>query len=63
LWTYYYLAQHFDRLKNYQRALKYIDEALKHTPTLIELYMAKAKILKVFLKNFWRGLDMFFFNF
>nr|CAD2156598.1 unnamed protein product [Meloidogyne enterolobii] len=46
LWTYYYLAQHFDRLKNYQRALKYIDEALKHTPTLIELYMAKAKIFK-----------------
>ncbi|KAF7632115.1 hypothetical protein Mgra_00008491 [Meloidogyne graminicola] len=46
LWTYYYLAQHFDRLKNYQRAHKFIDEALKHTPTLIELYMAKAKIFK-----------------
>lgn len=47
LWVYYYLAQHFDRLKQYQKAHKYIDEALKHTPTLIELYLAKAKILKV----------------
>ena len=46
LWIYYYLSQHFDRLKNYQRAHKYIDEALKHTPTLIELYMAKAKSYK-----------------
>uniref|UniRef100_A0A914HAH5 Uncharacterized protein n=1 Tax=Globodera rostochiensis TaxID=31243 RepID=A0A914HAH5_GLORO len=46
LWIYYYLAQHFDWLKNYQRAHKYIDEALKHTPTLIELYLTKAKICK-----------------
>ncbi|KAL3095428.1 hypothetical protein niasHS_007527 [Heterodera schachtii] len=46
LWVYYYLAQHFDWLKNYQRAHKYIDEALKHTPTLIELYLTKAKIYK-----------------
>lgn len=47
LWVYYYLAQHFDRLRQFQKAHKYIDEALKHTPTLIELYMAKAKIYKV----------------
>ncbi|KAI1725387.1 NMDA receptor-regulated protein 1 domain-containing protein [Ditylenchus destructor] len=46
LWIYYYLAQHFDRLRQFQKAHKYIDEALKHTPTLIELYMAKAKIYK-----------------
>ncbi|KAH7731728.1 N-alpha-acetyltransferase 15NatA auxiliary subunit isoform 2 [Aphelenchoides avenae] len=46
LWVYYYLAQHFDRLKQYTTALKYIDRALQHTPTLIELYMTKAKIYK-----------------
>uniref|UniRef100_A0A915D8S6 N-alpha-acetyltransferase 16, NatA auxiliary subunit n=1 Tax=Ditylenchus dipsaci TaxID=166011 RepID=A0A915D8S6_9BILA len=46
LWVYYYLAQHFDRLKNYTKAHKFIDVALKHTPTLIELYMVKAKIFK-----------------
>jgi tetratricopeptide (TPR) repeat protein len=46
LWVYYYLAQHFDRLKQYNTALKYIDRAIQHTPTLIELYMTKAKIYK-----------------
>jgi N-alpha-acetyltransferase 15/16, NatA auxiliary subunit len=47
LWVYYYLSQHYDRLRIYQKALKFIEEAIKHTPTLIELYMVKAKIYKV----------------
>lgn len=51
LWVYYYLAQHFDRLKQYTTALKYIDRALQHTPTLIELYMTKAKIYKVYIPS------------
>lgn len=47
LWTYYYLAQHFDHLGQFDKALSYIDMALNHTMTLIELYVVKAKIYKV----------------
>jgi peptide alpha-N-acetyltransferase len=46
LWAYYYLAQHYDYYENTETALKYIDKAIEHTPTLIELFMCKAKILK-----------------
>jgi N-alpha-acetyltransferase 15/16, NatA auxiliary subunit len=46
LWTYYFLAQHFDHQKNTSEALKYIDLAIEHTPTLIELFVAKGKIYK-----------------
>ncbi|VDK36782.1 unnamed protein product [Gongylonema pulchrum] len=47
LWLYYLLAQHYDRLGSVHQALMYIDRAIQHTPTLIELYMIKAKIYKV----------------
>jgi tetratricopeptide (TPR) repeat protein len=40
------LAQHFDNLNDTVNAFKYIDEALGHTPTLVELYMLKGKIYK-----------------
>uniref|UniRef100_A0A5S6QNR4 HD domain-containing protein n=1 Tax=Trichuris muris TaxID=70415 RepID=A0A5S6QNR4_TRIMR len=46
LWVYYYLALHFDYLKNFQEALAYVDKGLDHTPTLIELYILKARIYK-----------------
>lgn len=46
LWTYYFLAQHFDYLKNTQRALEFVDLAIEHTPTLIELFVVKGKIFK-----------------
>jgi peptide alpha-N-acetyltransferase len=46
VWTYYYLAQHYDYLENTDMALKYIDKAISHTPTLPELYMTKARIYK-----------------
>lgn len=49
LWLYYLLAQHYDKLGLVQQALLYIDKAIQHTPTLIELYMIKAKIHKVVL--------------
>ena len=48
LWTYYYLAQHFDHLQQFEKALSYINLALDHTMTLIELYMVKARIYKVY---------------
>ena len=46
LWTYYFLAQHLDRLGEHKAALAYVDEALKHTPTLIELHTLKGRIYK-----------------
>ena len=47
LWTYYYLAQHYDCLGQVQKALDYINTALEHTVTLIELFVVKARIYKV----------------
>ena len=47
LWTYYYLAQHYDYLRQTKKALEYIDTALEHTVTLIELNVVKARIYKV----------------
>ncbi|XP_049878339.1 N-alpha-acetyltransferase 15, NatA auxiliary subunit [Pectinophora gossypiella] len=46
LWAYYYAAQHFDYKKDTDRALHYIDAAIDHTPTLIELFIAKGRIYK-----------------
>lgn len=47
LWVYHYLAQHYDYLDDIQKALTYIDMAIEHTPTLIELFVTKGRILKV----------------
>jgi len=46
LWVYYYLAQHYDYLRDSTNALKYINQAIQHTPTLVELYIVKGKIYK-----------------
>lgn len=46
LWLLYYLSQHYLFINNYQEAFKYINEAIEHTPTVIELYIVKAKIYK-----------------
>ncbi|XP_076930942.1 N-terminal acetyltransferase A complex auxiliary subunit NAA15-like [Bidens hawaiensis] len=46
LWTLFYLAQHFDRRAQYNIALAKIEEAMQHTPTVIDLYSVKSKILK-----------------
>ena len=47
LWTYYYLTQHYDILDNTEKALEYINTAVEHTGTLIELFVIKARIYKV----------------
>lgn len=47
LWAYYFAAQHFDFKKDTDRALHYIDAAIEHTPTLIELFIVKGRIYKV----------------
>ncbi|CDK24687.1 unnamed protein product [Kuraishia capsulata CBS 1993] len=49
-WTAYYLALHHLHVKNLSKALEYINLAIDHTPTLVELYVAKARILKHFNK-------------
>lgn len=46
LWTTYFFAQHYLHLNELDKATEYIEAALKHTPTLVELYVLKARILK-----------------
>lgn len=46
LWTLYFLAQHYSHLSNFKLALSTLDTALAHTPTLLELYSCKARVLK-----------------
>ncbi|ELU08201.1 hypothetical protein CAPTEDRAFT_222736 [Capitella teleta] len=46
LWTYFYLAQHYDHLRQTDKALEYVNMALEHTVTLIELFVIKARIYK-----------------
>ncbi|XP_071713838.1 N-terminal acetyltransferase A complex auxiliary subunit NAA15-like [Rutidosis leptorrhynchoides] len=46
MWILFYLAQHYDRRGLYDIALAKIDEAMQHTPTVIDLYSVKSKILK-----------------
>lgn len=45
-WTLFLLAQHYDRRGQYEIALSKINEAIEHTPTVIDLYSAKSRILK-----------------
>lgn len=49
LWVQYYLAQHYDKIGQPSIALEYINAAIESTPTLIELFLVKAKIYKVTL--------------
>lgn len=46
LWVLHFLAQHYDRLGQRDSALATISEAIEHTPTTIECYLVKARILK-----------------
>lgn len=46
LWTLYFLSQHYDNLRETEKALQYINAAIAHTPTLIELFVAKGRIYK-----------------
>ncbi len=46
LWLLYFTAQHYYYLRNYEKALQYINDAIQHTPTVIDLYIVKARIYK-----------------
>ena len=47
LWTFYFLAQHYDYNKEYDKAFEMVNAAIGHTPTLIELFLLKGKLYKV----------------
>lgn len=46
LWVQYFLAQHFNHIGKQTVALEHINAAIESTPTLIELFLIKAKIYK-----------------
>lgn len=65
LWSLYYAAHHYDQLQRWDDALRLIAQALEHTPTLIDLYVFKARVAKHMgdyatahvLTEFGRSLD------
>jgi peptide alpha-N-acetyltransferase len=46
LWVYYFIAQYYDYVNDYEQAFAYVNRAMEHTPTLVELYILKGKINK-----------------
>lgn len=50
LWAYYFLALHLSHPSHpnpsHARSLELLEKANQHTPTLPEIYMAKARVLK-----------------
>ena len=66
LWVRVLVAQHHDRCGDTSAAIKHIDAAMEHTPTLIELYIFKARFCKhakdLVAASEWmeqaRGLDL-----
>ncbi|KAJ3259846.1 hypothetical protein HK103_001737 [Boothiomyces macroporosus] len=46
LWVTYFLAQLSDYYRDTEKALEWINLAIEHSPTAVELYMTKAKIYK-----------------
>jgi len=46
IWVYYFAAQHYDILGESEKALEYINKAIKSTPSVVEFFMVKSKILK-----------------
>ena len=60
LWALFLLAQHHSQLENYEVALETIDAAIAHTPTVIDLYICKARIYKVRTFPGWDGGRVWF---
>jgi peptide alpha-N-acetyltransferase len=49
LWTLYFLALHYAHPKSHRhvpKSLEIIEQAIQHTPTLVELHLTKARLLK-----------------
>lgn len=45
-WLYYFLSQHYLRLADVDTSLAYCGKAIEHTPTVVDLYTHKAKIMQ-----------------
>lgn len=46
VWTLYFISQHYLALHDLAKAEEYVDKAISHSPTLVELYLLKGKITK-----------------
>jgi peptide alpha-N-acetyltransferase len=46
LWVLIYLSYHYDRLGQTKKAIEFIDRAIEHTPTVVELYLCKGRLMK-----------------
>jgi len=46
LWLLFFTAQHFYILRDFERALLYVNQGIEHTPTVVDLYVLKARIYK-----------------
>jgi hypothetical protein len=46
IWVYYFASQHYDIIGESEKAIEYINKAIKSTPTVVEFFMVKSKILK-----------------
>ena len=47
LWLLYFIAHHYLFRKDVENALKYVGLAIEHTPTLIDNYTLKGKIMQI----------------
>lgn len=43
------IFQHFDKRRQYEKAHSYINLAIEHTPTVIDLYLVKVPILETLM--------------
>ena len=46
IWLYFYASQHYDNLRDLEKALEMINLAIDKTPSVVEFYMMKSKIFK-----------------
>ena len=46
-WLYFFLSQHYWILGEVEEALKWINKAIEHTPTVMDIYTLKAKIMQL----------------
>eukprot|EP00180_Rhodochaete_pulchella_P003806 Plantae.Rhodophyta-Rhodochaete_pulchella.ctg689.p1 GENE.Plantae.Rhodophyta-Rhodochaete_pulchella.ctg689~~Plantae.Rhodophyta-Rhodochaete_pulchella.ctg689.p1 ORF type:complete len:898 (-),score=168.67 Plantae.Rhodophyta-Rhodochaete_pulchella.ctg689:1252-3945(-) len=45
LWVRYFLAQHYDCTGRIEKGLETLEKAIAHTPTLLDLFLVKARLL------------------
>uniref|UniRef100_A0AC34QHT3 Uncharacterized protein n=1 Tax=Panagrolaimus sp. JU765 TaxID=591449 RepID=A0AC34QHT3_9BILA len=46
MWTLYFLAHHYDYMNEHIKAEDFIEKAIAHTPTVVELFLCQARIKK-----------------